>query len=263
MAGLRGFVVLLLVLPLGAPVAAGHSDDDKGKGPPDDVDVCEYAAHGSTAEKARGAGNGTGAGKVDTCSKTFARWTATSLDVYVNAANGPSAIAGTTFTDFVQKALTEWGCHSGIGESLTLNFVSSPSGAEITVGWGNLGTTGILGQAATSAFKGVISHSDVTMNSNQAAFSWTAGPAPSVDANGCAVEVGNGNTASSSYDLLSVLTHEIGHSLGVSHPSSRCSAGDHCYPVTMYSCTDAEEFMRRALNAGDVLSIKSLYGAQQ
>ena len=259
----------ILVLPMAVADAPAHEGghDDHGDG----RDVCIFTKHGKQSDHAAdakpanpgGGGGGGGGGKVDTCSKTYAKWTVSSLDVYINSSNGPSTIDAATFEAYVQNALNEWACHSGLGETVTLNFVGSSAGAEITVSWGNLGTTGILGQAATSYFGGAISHSDVTMNSNQSAFQWTAGPSPSLDADGCAVEVSNGNTSSNDYDLLSVLTHEIGHSLGVSHPSNRCRSNDGCYSETMYSCTDAEEFMRRALNAGDQLSASTLYGSQQ
>ena len=256
-----------LLLPMSAMHATAHEGgheggDDHGK------DICIFTKHGRQSNHAADArpsnpGGGGGGPKQDACSKTYAKWNATSLDVYVDSSGGPSTLDAATFEAYVQNALNEWSCHSGIGESLTLNFVGSSAGAEITVSWGNLGTTGILGQAATSYFGGVISHSDITMNSNQNAFSWTAGPSPSLDADGCAVEVSNGNLNSSNYDFLSVLTHEIGHSLGISHPSNRCRSNDACYGETMYSCTDAEEFMRRALNAGDKLSVSTLYGADQ
>ena len=76
----------------------------------------------------------------------------------------------------------------------------------------------------------------------------------------CAAEVGNGDTASSNYDLLSVLLHEVGHAIGIDHPNKRCSTRDKCYEESMYSCTDAEEYMRRAINPGDEAAVQSLYG---
>ena len=140
---------------------------------------------------------------------------------------------------------------------MTFNFVGSPVGAEITVSWGNLGSTGVLGRASTSFIGNSISHSAITMNNN-AALGWTAGPGPSVDGDDCAVEAAN--AATNLFDFLSVMTHEVGHSLGVAHPNNRCSARDKCYPETMYSCTDSGEYMRRALNPGDQAAIASLYG---
>ncbi len=253
---------LLVAGPVFAPAAAGA-----GGGRGHATDTCVYTAHGSAAERTEnakgGAGSGGGGGgKQDTCSKTYARWTKSNLNVYLDASGGPGAIDAGTYGAYLGDALTEWACNSGLGESVTITFLASPTGADIAVGWGNLGSTGILGQTTTYYLAGVISSSTVAMNTNQAAFLWTAGPAPALDADGCAVEAANGNTNSSNYDFLSVLTHEIGHSLGISHPNRRCSASDHCYPETMFSCTDAEEFMRRALNPGDVLSVSTLYGSQ-
>jgi hypothetical protein len=272
---IRRAAVLLVGLPflgVGLPDAAAGGKDK----PSVEVDHCRYLMRGRAAphdadgdahgaDPARpgggGPGGGGGGGKSPSCAKTFARWTQASLDVYVDDAGAPASVSPVALSTLVQNVVTEWGCHSGIGETLTVNFVGTALGAEVTVRWGDLGASGILGQAATSYAAGVISHSDVTMNSNQGAFLWTEGPAPTTDADGCAVPVGNGNTASSSYDLLSVLLHEVGHSLGLSHPNNRCRTSDGCYAETMYSCTDAEEFMRRSIGPGDAAAISTLYGS--
>ena len=241
--------------PVLAPAAAGEGGAEK--------DVCVYSAHGSSAERTQHAkaNAGQGGGKTDTCSKTYARWTKSTISVFLDTGNGPSSIPPATYSDYAAKAFQEWSCHSGLGETTLFSTASSFAAADITLNWGDLGTTGILGQTGTNYFRGVISHSAITMNSNNAAFAWTAGPAPNVDADGCAVQVANGNTTTANYDFLSVLTHEIGHSLGVSHPNRACNTSDQCYPETMFSCTDAEEYMRRALNPGDILSVSSLYGS--
>lgn len=257
---------LLSAGPLPDSAAAG----EKGKGPPPfaETDVCVYTGHGTASGKVHhgkpeGAGNGKGGGgggKNATCGKTFAQWKGSNINVHVDGSGAPSTASGSLLADYSVLAMQEWACHSGLGESITVTWVSTAASADITIAWGDLGTSGVLGQAATSYFRKEIFSSAITMNSNQAAFSWTAGPAPSVDGAGCAVEVGNGSTSSSNYDLLSVLTHEIGHALGVSHPNNKCQSSDPCYPETMYSCTDAEEFMRRALDAGDRGAIASNYG---
>ncbi len=254
----------------GSPAVAGGN----GKGPQNEVDECVYAMHGSPAaeaaaaaeeaREARGGGtdNARGGPKTPSCSKTFAKWTKSALSVWIDATGGPGAIDAVTFTDYVKDGLTEWACHSGLGNTTTISYATSASGADVTVGWGDLGSTGILGQAATSYFGGVISHSTITMNSNQQAFVWTAGPTPSIDVDGCGVEATNGVTTGADYDFLSVITHEIGHSLGIAHPNNRCRSNDACYAETMYSCTASEEWMRRELNPGDEASITSLYGSQ-
>jgi hypothetical protein len=238
-----------------------------------EVHKCSYCAHGSEAERRLPAkpentpGNGPGGGggggggddgdKKPACSKTFAAWTGSNINVFIDSSGGPGEIP---FENYVRLALAEWACHSGLGESVTISVVSTAADADITIGWGNLGSNGILGQAATSYVGGVILHSDITMNSDQSAFKWTAGEPPEV-VGGCAVEVANGDTSTNNYDFLSVMTHEVGHALGVAHPNNRCSTRDKCYAESMYACTDAEEYMRRALNAGDKASAVSLYGA--
>jgi hypothetical protein len=260
-----GLVVGGAALLSGSPRSAAFAHGNGNGHDDDDVDVCVFTTHDSDADrsfhaKPSGGGHGGGGAGKAGCGKTFGRWTKSNLNVYVDATTGtPSAALAAGLAAYVGNSFTEWGCHSGIGESLTITFVASPAGADITVGWGDLGTTGILGQTSTNSFGGVISHSDVVMNSSQSSFSWTLGPVPTTDADGCEAEVGNGDTATSNYDLLSVLLHEIGHSLGMAHPNNQCRGSDPCYPETMYSCTDAEEYMRRALNAGDVKAIQSIY----
>ena len=78
-----------------------------------------------------------------------------------------------------------------------------------------------------------------------------------MDANGCAVDELNG--AGNAYDFLSVMFHEVGHAIGIAHPHNRCDPADECYPESMNACTDAEEFMRRALNQGDKDAIAANY----
>lgn len=244
-----------------AVVALAGSSELLAKGHKNKMHRCTFAAHGSDAEKDNGkgaggsAGGGAGGGKpTKGCSKTFGKWSDGSVTVYVSNANAPSGFS-TALSDLTSDCFTEWACHSG----LTFSLVGNAADADITVTWSDLGTTGILGQTSTWASGGLISASSVTMNSNQSSFSWTRGPALS-KTNGCENEVGNGNTSSANYDIFSVLLHEIGHSLGVDHPTARCSTRDACYHETMNPCTDAEEYERRALNSGDIQAIQSNYG---
>ena len=226
------------------------------------TDVCKCYVHGSTAERENerggphGAGGGGGGGKpTKSCSKVFAKWASNSVSVWISDAGAPAGFA-TALSSYADNCYATWGCSSGIAMTPATDAAS----ADITVTWGDLGSTGILGQTSTSYFNGIISSSDVVMNSNVSSFNWTLGPSQGTDTAGCFTELINGNTASSNYDLLSVLLHEVGHSLGVSHPTSRCSTRDDCYRETMNPCTDAEEYMRRTLGDGDIQAIRSNYG---
>ncbi len=267
--GLTLFIVLVLSFVAG-PGLSTSVRVAEAKGGGTKSHACTLAAHGSLAHRIQhdkpdgtpgnggGGGGQKGGGDKLTCGKTFASWDQSTISIYVDDTGRPGTIAAGVLDSYTDFALDEWDCHSGLGETITFTTAANAASADIVIGWGDVGSTGILGQALTTYFGGVIQTSTITMNSNQSAFTWTAGPAPSVDADGCAVEVANGNT--SSYDLLSVLLHEIGHALGISHPTNRCSARDRCYAESMYSCTDSGEYMRRTLNDGDKGAVQSLYG---
>ena len=54
-------------------------------------------------------------------------------------------------------------------------------------------------------------------------------------------------------DFLNIATHEIGHAVGMDHPS------DSCTEETMYAYADWRETKKRDLNAGDIAGIRKLY----
>ncbi len=54
-------------------------------------------------------------------------------------------------------------------------------------------------------------------------------------------------------DFENIATHEIGHAVGMGHPS------DACTEETMYRFADFGETKKRTLNAGDIAGIKELY----
>lgn len=59
-----------------------------------------------------------------------------------------------------------------------------------------------------------------------------------------------GNTLT---DFLNIATHELGHAVGLDHPS------DACTEETMYAYADYNETKKRDLNAGDIAGIQKLY----
>ena len=56
------------------------------------------------------------------------------------------------------------------------------------------------------------------------------------------------------FDFLSVATHEMGHSAGLSH------ANDTCVEETMYPYISHSQDKERSLHTGDKAGIKNLYG---
>ena len=54
-------------------------------------------------------------------------------------------------------------------------------------------------------------------------------------------------------DFLNIATHELGHAVGLDHPS------DSCTEETMYAYADYHETKKRDLNAGDIAGIQKLY----
>jgi hypothetical protein len=61
------------------------------------------------------------------------------------------------------------------------------------------------------------------------------------------------NPAGTLMDFLNVATHELGHAVGMDHPS------DSCTEETMYAYADFGETKKRSLNAGDISGIQKLY----
>jgi len=54
-------------------------------------------------------------------------------------------------------------------------------------------------------------------------------------------------------DFENIATHELGHAIGLGHPSSTCTE------ETMYAFASLGETKKRDLNAGDVQGIDGLY----
>lgn len=61
------------------------------------------------------------------------------------------------------------------------------------------------------------------------------------------------NPGGTTTDFMNIATHELGHALGLDHPS------DSCTEETMYAYADYNETKKRDLNAGDIEGIRKLY----
>jgi hypothetical protein len=58
------------------------------------------------------------------------------------------------------------------------------------------------------------------------------------------------------FDLQNAITHEIGHTLDLYHPTDEAAA-----ELTMYGITHANEVNKRDLGAGEVLALRRIYPA--
>lgn len=131
----------------------------------------------------------------------------------------------------------------------------------VSVVWGSLGPDGVAGMAYVSSAGGLITDVDVVLNSdvrwsNQAVS--PAGEAGGALGGICPVAVFCPNV----FDLQSILTHELGHVLGLDdlNPGARsCWAGDPAdvadYTETMYACYFPGSTSKRTLEAGDVAGL--------
>jgi hypothetical protein len=63
--------------------------------------------------------------------------------------------------------------------------------------------------------------------------------------------------AAGAMDVVDIATHEIGHSFGLDHPKG--AGGISC--LTMYAYASQGETQKRTLGDGDLLGIRSIYGA--
>lgn len=163
-----------------------------------------------------------------------AQWDSQTVTWSFTPPQGMDSVAEATYMAQVQQAFATWAAASG----LTFEEASSPSQADIQIGFGQLGTatTGVVGYTTGTVQGGQIEAANIELED------------PSQDAlaagtDGQLTYTGTGAT------LEQVLLHEIGHALGLADNADQNS-------VMYYDLTSAN----RTLDSTDLSGIQSLYG---
>jgi hypothetical protein len=102
----------------------------------------------------------------------------------------------------------------------------------------------------SDAESGEILESDIVVNANKSFADLAPDGAPEAMTS-CSAR-SDGSACKSTYDLASVLTHEVGHFFGLDEDTSTPSA-------TMFGCTNQCETHKRDLSDDDQRAIRALY----
>lgn len=122
-------------------------------------------------------------------------------------------------------------------------------------------TSGNDGTAGTQDFKNNIQFVNLGSSSTVAqTITWAyrgSGEAVESDAQYNTYYPWSTSGASGAMDVLTVATHEIGHTFGLTHPTS--TSNNSC--LTMYAYVNYGQTHQRTLGDGDILGIRAIYGA--
>jgi hypothetical protein len=121
-------------------------------------------------------------------------------------------------------------------------------------------TSGNDGQAGVQDFKSNIQFVNLGASSTVAqTLTWayrTSGEAVESDAQYNTYYPWSTSGAAGAMDVENVATHEVGHTFGLTHPTS--TSTNAC--LTMYAYVNYGETFARTLGDGDILGIKAIYG---
>jgi hypothetical protein len=167
----------------------------------------------------------------------------------VNPTNAPSGFQHSVDW-YVEEASSQWESAAGnidmIGGYTGVSAVTAPaSGDENAVFFGDFEQAGVI--AATYVWRTIgppqtrqIVAWDMIVD--VADFGWSDSGAPG------------------QMDFLNILTHEIGHAVGMGHTDAPTGTNaDLCWAQTMYPSASYGETQKRSLDAGDTAGIQALY----
>lgn len=234
-------------LPRGA-VKVGDDTYYLGKRTVDGVQLEGYAfihRRGGAAKPPGPPGGGGGGGTTCyTLLASGAKWKTTE-DFQIDAASAPPVV-GTAMTDLMTDDVTTWETGAsnptifGTGVrndsyNANLNAVDDVNGAE----FGAIADAGVIAVTYTwGIFSGPSSRRQLVewdMLFDDEDFTWST----------------TGSTTA--MDFQDIATHELGHAMGLGHPSSTCTE------ETMYAYASNGETKKRDLNPGDVAGINTMY----
>jgi len=191
-----------------------------------------------------GGGGGGGGGDTSNCYAFLAngaKWKST--EGYVVDPSNNEGLNPSDVTNAVAAAIGAWESAAGnaiFGAGTTGNLVLNLSNVNNVneVAFGNYSTGGVI--AVTNVwgyFSGPSSRRelvewDMMIDTD---FTWSSSGEPG------------------KMDLLNILTHEIGHAMGLGHP------GDACTEETMFRYADNGETKKQTLEGGDIAGINALY----
>lgn len=120
-----------------------------------------------------------------------------------------------------------------------------PAAFAITVVWHNTATGEIL-------------DADIMVNDTQASFGSAGGPYTSCPEAGCAE---GSRFAPGPADLQSIVTHEVGHFIGIGHcvPNDADDPNDPCVQATMFGSAERNEVSKRTLAPDDINAVCDIY----
>jgi hypothetical protein len=187
---------------------------------------------------------GGGGGGGSTCYAFLAsgaKWKA--IEGYVVDPDNDEGLNNSDVTDAVADAIGAWESAAGTAifgggstGNLTLNLSTLNNVNEVA--FGNYSTSGVIavtnvwGYFSGPASRRELVEWDMMIDTD---FTWSNSGEPG------------------KMDLLNILTHEIGHAMGLGHPS------DSCTEETMFRFADNGETDKRSLEAGDIAGINALY----
>lgn len=164
----------------------------------------------------------------------------------INTASVPLSVGSGNLSTIAGRAFSVWSAASGVAFSAlgTTTVNRSAYDGQNIIAWGNVSSANALAVTYTTYYtvSGLVADVDTIMNQNYS-WSWTD-------------QITNPNCAyTNSYDAQDILTHELGHWMGLDDEYTAVYANN-----TMYGYGSKGEVYKDTLTAGDIAGINNIYG---